>query len=407
MSTLVYRLAFFLSLFGMFTFGAIDMTRGVAAPLMQSGWHLSYLQLGYLFTINSLGYLLGSFIAGWILDRFGISACSKAGALLSSMGLIGVLQSPNYELAMVSFAFVGTGTGVLEIGVNGIVPLISREPSDNSRRFNTLHGFYGVGCVIFPVLAAWLMHRSGNWQSGYWLTSALMVTLFLATLFFPYRKVAPSKESPVKNTLKVTKQHSPWRSPVFFGFATALTVYVMIESGLASWLPTYMVHVHRTTLHVGSLYLTGFYFLFTCGRLSGQFWVHRLGEYRSIYLAGSLLLLSLLVTVCFPSTTVLLMVAGAGCSVIFPTVVAIASHAFPRNVGTVLGILFTAAGIGSLAINTIIGFLATELGLQKAFWIFPLLVAFVLLSVLATHLLDNRRRTAIEMAIRDTADYPI
>ncbi|MCY0895666.1 MAG: MFS transporter [Alicyclobacillaceae bacterium] len=395
---MIRQVAFFTSLFSMFVFGAIDMTRGVSGPLMQQGWHLSYLQLGYLFTANSTGYLFGSFVAGTVMARLGMASILRLGAFLSGIGLTGVLLSPGYAVALACFLLSGFGNGWLEIGVNAVVPAISSGPADSSRKFNTLHGFYGVGCVVFPTVAAVLANRTGTWHTGFAVTAGFMFTLLVIVLLIRYRRLTPSADAHpavVESAHTSTKaKRSLWTNPLFYGFAVALMMYVMIESGIASWLPTFMVHVHGMSVRNGSLYLTGFYFLFTLGRLSGRLWVPRVGEYRAIFISGLVLFMVLAVAVIDPSLYVLFIVAGVGCAVIFPTVVSIASHAFPKNVGAVLGVLFTGAGIGSMLVNSLIGVLATHYGLAKAFWIFPVLVLVVLASLVVTQILLQRQHSA-------------
>ncbi|MHB1684516.1 MAG: MFS transporter, partial [Bacilli bacterium] len=65
---------------------------------------------------------------------------------------------------------------------------------------------------------------------------------------------------------------------------------------------------------------------------------------------------------------------------IFPTISAVASESFPERTGTVLGLLFGAAGVGAMAAAWLIGVIADRFGLQ---WGFALVLFCLLLTTAA------------------------
>jgi fucose permease len=380
--------SFAIALTLMCLYGCLDMSRSVASPMMQRDWHLSYAALGTLFMANSLGYLVGSFLSGFASDKRGAKWILLTGGALSIIGITLVIFFPPYLLIWLAFFTMGFGTGWLEIGVNGVVPAVSITTEDQAKRFNLIHGFYGLGATIFPVIAAYIIHVTHTWKSNYLLLDAAFFLIFLLTLLkVPVLTAHQAREDhSVSETQADTQapEINAFTSPLFYCFVIALSVYVMAESGLAAWLITYLSKARHFSLAHSSWYLTGFYATFTIGRLTGHTWIPKIGARRAVIFSSLFSFVSVVIALVWMHGLWLFFVAGAGFAIIFPTIVSIASDTFPHQTGRVLGMLFTASGIGSLLINGIIGLLANQYGLFVGVMTIPVMMLVVVGSMAGT-----------------------
>ena len=396
------RRGFLLALLIMCLMGCLDLTRGVSAPAMQAEWHLSFPLLGILFSSNAIGYLIGSFLLGLVIDRVSLRGLLIlcGGVTVASIALI--VTASSYTLLLVAFIGLGLGTGGIEICINGVVPRISDSTQLETKRFNTLHGMYGAGATVFPLVASTLNRQAHSWHASYlWLGLAAGVfTLWSCVDQFQRLKPRHHEEShqPVVQAVSVLPSGSPWKSLVLYCLTFAISVYVMAEAGVASWLPLYLVHSRGMGIVEASWFLTGFYLLFTIGRLSAPLWVHRLGNRVSTLMSAGFALLLLIAALTLHTSPILFAVAGVGFAIIFPTIVALASEAFPKNTGHILGILFTAGGVGSMVTNSFIGFLAGAFGLQIALWALPCMMSLVILSLTLAFAIAARQKHAVHPA---------
>jgi fucose permease len=167
---------------------------------------------------------------------------------------------------------------------------------------------------------------------------------------------------------------------------TAIFAYVMAEVGLATWVSSYLLRVRGVALNTGSYLLSGFYFWFTMSRLTAPWWVTRLGAGRALAaaLAVSVLAVAWLLLP-LPGPAVALCLAGLGFAPVFPTITALASDLFRDQAGRVLGLLFSAAGVGSLWTNLFIGGVAQRFGIAAS-----IVVVLVCLLVTGTALAAAR-----------------
>ncbi len=378
-------LAFAIALATMFLFGAFDITRGVAAPFMQSDWQLTYFQLGIAFATNSFGYVFGSFVSGFLVDRFGMRNVILCGGLLTVLGLVTFVAFYGFDFVVSGFLLYGIGTGTLEIGVNGVVPALAATEQQRAGYFNTLHGLYGLGAFGFPVLAAWLIGVLHGWRSLYLLLGTCLLCVLGVTFLShdPLLRRTTSASARPTSTSEAdrSRRQAVYKSPLLYMLLVSITAYVMAESAVCGWLPTYLVNVRHASVEQGSLCLSGFYLTFTIGRLSAPLWVSRLGNYRAILISTCLSLGAVGMALSVKFALPLFMVAGAGFAIVFPTIASVASHEFRQDAGAVIGFLFTAAGIGTMVLNTFIGWMASSFGLALGF---SFVLVFLLLVLLST-----------------------
>ena len=90
-----------------------------------------------------------------------------------------------------------------------------------------------------------------------------------------------------------------------------------------------------------------------------------------------------------PALAFFLPLSGLFCSIIFPTLTAAVARLHPQNTGTILGLLFTAGGIGGALGPAIMGVASDAWGIQ---WGFGLAALFCAGSIVALSVLLRRKQ---------------
>jgi len=374
----------------MVLFGASDMMRGVAAPFLLRDMHLNYLLLGTVFSAASGGYLVASFTAGFVTHHFGIKRSVLYGFSVMIAGYALIVVAHDYALLVIGFVLSGVGSGLTEIGVNSLVPALA--PEAQSHYFNILHAMYSLGATISPIVLAWMIAASGTWRTP----SALFVVAY-ACLCWPGVKM-PYPQSPAADSRG--DQHMSLknivRQPVLYVLIGSIGIYVVAESGVANWLPTLLRTTRHEPVAEAALYLSGFYLLLTAGRFVGGAVVARIGGVRAVILSalsGAAILFVLQVDPRAP--TALYAVSGLFFGFVFPTISAVTSETFAERSATVLGFLFTCAGIGGMVSSWLIGAIADAYGLEVGFAVVPVSLLATALLMMAYPVTARRRRQAV------------
>lgn len=369
--------------FSFFIFGFIDNIKGPALPNLLQDLNFSYSQGGGLFLGAYFGFMIATLLAGPLSDLLGNHWILLAAGVLVTLGTLGLSQAVAYPLLFVAMLVVGLGLGAIEVGGNGLI--VALHPQAQGRFLNLLATFHGIGSTIAPLYAAWVLTGVGSWRQVFFYgapLAALLALLFLLTA----KPTGPKREgaSFAWSTLRTTGF-----SPTMIGFYFAVGLYVAAELGVAAWLVEYLMQAKGLAQATASYYLSGFFACVMVGRLVGSVLVERIGYLRSVQIAAAGALLCILSGLMAPpALAFLLPLSGLFCSIIFPTITAAVSHLHPQNTGTILGLLFTAAGLGGTLGPAAIGVVSDVLGVS---WGFGLNALFCVGFISAVSWLIRRR----------------
>lgn len=370
--------------FAFFIFGFVDNIKGPALPTLLQDLQFSYSQGGGILFGAYLGFMLATLLAGPLSDLIGNRLVLLAAGILIAVGAFGLSQVAVYPLLFAAMLVVGLGMGSIEVGGNGLI--IALHQQAQGRFLNLLATFHGVGSTIAPLYAAWILTGADSWRSVFLYSVPLAMLLALLFLF----ATEPTNNTNPSHHLDWVLLRQTGFSSTMVCFYLAVGFYVAAELGLAAWLVEYLMQSKGLAQTTASYYLSGYFALVMVGRLAGSFVVERVGYLRSILVAiGGAFLCILIVLVAPPGLAFFLPLSGLFCSIIFPTLTAAVSRLHPQNTGTILGLLFTAAGLGGTLGPAAIGVTSDALGIS---WGFGLNALFCAGAMGAVGLLLHRER---------------
>ncbi len=372
--------------FSFFAFGFVDNIKGPALPSLLQDLNLSYSQGGGILFGAYLGFVIATLLAGPISDLLGNRAILLAAGLLITTGLVGLGMASTYPLLFLAMLIVGLGTGSIEVGGNGLIVALHREAQ--GRFLNLLATFHGIGSMIAPLYAAWVLTNLGNWRQIFLYSAPLALLL---ALIFAVTAGPPVPKGDGHSFDLMTLRRNGF-SPTMILFYLAIGFYVATELGIAAWIVEYLIQQKSIAQTTAAYYLAGFFAFVMIGRLIGSVVVERIGYLRSVLLAASGALICILIALFGPTwLAIFLPLSGLFCSIIFPTITAAVSRLHTRNTGTILGLLFTAGGLGGTFGPAAIGVGSDVWGIQ---WGFGLNALFCAAAIGAVALLLRREQPA-------------
>jgi fucose permease len=246
-----------------------------------------------------------------------------------------------------------------------------------ARLLNLLHGSYGVGTALAPLVVTAAV-LAGQWRAAYWFLAAAEAVLLLAWCFAPSLPLKPGTGRAAGP--KALPSHGPHggrgapagrreraRFAAFCALGLAVfMVYVGLEVGAGQWGPSF----ERGLLHLGAtatgLFTFGYWGALTLGRFALA------APRRPLPPSGVALCVVALVGSAVvwwrPSAVAALgglVLVGGACAGVFPALVALT----PARVGEdlarhVIGWQVGAAGIGGSAISAAFGAAFEHFGLR-------------------------------------------
>lgn len=363
---------------------------GALAPHFRELYHLSPMQTSVLIALPVLLGSLGRLPLGMLADKFGGRAVLGSLLIASALLAIGATLANSYG-ALLGWAFL---LGLAGMSFSAGVAFVSKWFAASEQ--GTALGIYGMGNVgqsiaVFgaPVLVA----LTGDWRMPFWVFAG--VAYLCGQVFFWIARDAPTKvpPKPLREYFTVLQREpKAWALALLyfqtFGGFVALGVY----------LPTLLKDLFGLTPVDAGARVAGFVIVATLLRPVGGWLADRYGGAQVLLLVFSLLpllALGLAVTQIVPFTIGALGSAallGAGNGAVFKLV----PEYFPRETGTVTGLVGALGGLGGFFPPLVLGYIRAQTG---AYWLgFVLLSCFAALCLLVTWRAFGRRHEHLREA---------
>ena len=357
-----------------FVFGFTDNLKGPTLPAMLAELNFSYGTGGNIFFGEYLGFLIATLITGILADRFGLKSVILLAGVFLGIGVSGYSFFNSALLLSGSLFIVGMGLGSLELGPNAII--VSLHHERKGLFLNLMSVLHGLGSLVAPLFAGWLLSLSISWRVIYrW--DLLLVALFMIIfLFLRFPKAEEKSQIDFRHIPQIAfKGQLLW-------FYIAIAFYVAAEIGMASWLVTFLQEIRGVSVTASSQALSLFFAMIMVGRLVGGFFVHRIGYLRSILFMTIGGILCIVAGLFGPKETFFLLpLTGFFLSIVFPTFTAAVSDTHMENGNTILGVLFTFAGLGGVIGPWFIAWGSDLFGLQMGFSFNIVFMMILLISV--------------------------
>jgi fucose permease len=168
--------------------GLPDGMLGTAWPGMRHSFGAPVGDLGLILLVNTVGSVAVSAFVGRLIHRLGVVALMAVAGLCAAIGGVGFALAPGLWLVLCVGPLTGAAAGMMDGGLNTAIALTGR-----SRLLNLLHGFYGIGTALGPlvVTAAILI---GSWRPAYLVLVAL--DLAAAGFWIAYHRKSPPTPPP-------------------------------------------------------------------------------------------------------------------------------------------------------------------------------------------------------------------
>jgi fucose permease len=343
-------------------FGISFTAIGAVLPRLIQDFGWSYTESGVTLAAAPVGFFLSTFLCGFLLKRFGLQAVMTAGLLIHGAGCLPFGLYPSVAANSLALFLIGVGQGAIEVAVNTAVVRMERPGEHHLMSF--VHAAFSVGAVAGPLAVGVVLTAGLPWQWVYRGLAAAFLAAALAQLLLPYRRVPDSRAVP-----GAPRRGGGVRPLILLGAAITF-LYVGIEVGLSNWSAEYAVAAFAMDSRLASFMVS----LFWLGLLAGRLAIPVLA--RRVPLPAQLLILSLFtalalfglvlarrVTLAIPG----FLLAGIGCSSIYPLVITIVGQRLGKQAAVGVGILSTGSGLGSFNFPFAMALVADRFGLRAGF----------------------------------------
>lgn len=336
--------------------GVVGSLNAPVLPTFIARWSLNDSSAGFFFTAMYLGSLLGTLISSVVISRGGYQPTLALGYGVVAAGIAG-LNSPSYRLALAATVIYGVGYGLLVTASN----LWGAEYSGARRAaaVTLLNLAWGIGAMICPALVLYAL-RTAHLGGMFWAVAAGALVLaigFVRSPFLAHRKA----EGDAAAGAFAPKQ-GIW---IVVGLAFLFFVYVGTENGISGWSAAHAKRVLAAGDPSWALAPSLFFFGLLGGRALASAILLRVKEvwvvYGGLVVAGVGTLVELGAKSRMPLLAGVL-IAGLGCSGVYPVFVAWLAEWFGARARSIGGVMFSLAAIGGASLPWLVGFVSKHTG---------------------------------------------
>ena len=333
--------------------------------------------LGILFTVRSLGYLIGSLTLGRLFDRMKSHPLLGFAQIGIGLSLASVAWFHSLPMLIAIFFVMGTVESMVSVGSNTALVWTFRERS--SPLINGLHFSFGIGAFLSPLIVAQLLPLDNGFQLAYWISGGFFILLGLWTA-----QLGNSPTQPEITNKEQSPIHTTRGDYILLGLTGLfLFFYVGSEISFGGWYYTYVLSQGFISETAAAYMNSAFWLSFTIGRLI-SIWVAVKVPQKTVLpiaLVGSLVSISMLIF--NPVSTALLwfcpIALGFFMAPIFPTAFSWASQSLQLS-GKLTGILFLGDSTGAMILPWLAGRVINSAGAAA---MVPLITGALLLNFLA------------------------
>lgn len=376
---------------GFITLGLAMTSTGPALPDLLEHTHSSIDAFAIVFTISSIGFLVGSFAGGWLFDQVNgnivIGTCHMLVALtLAATPLISSLWWMGLVMFITSFSM-----SLIDLGSNTLMTWVHGEGDEGAVFMNALHFFFGVGAAISPLLIGKIVSSTGDIYWAYWLLAILMIPSIVLMFIVPSPVIRhqEEKQTPTKKNGKSL-------------LAILLVVYFMFYVGLEAQFGNYIVSYIEampfgvkgaTSYQINSI----FWSMITVGRFLAIPIAVKLKPRTIITLDVFGIILSFIIMLSFNNSIVSLWIGttllGLSLASMFPTGIIFAEKQFGLT-GKITSYFYLGIGVSGMVFPWIIGQFFEKKGASSFLIIISIVAALLVFNWTTINISSRKKQIA-------------
>ncbi|RAL13982.1 putative MFS efflux transporter [Aspergillus homomorphus CBS 101889] len=327
-----------------FTQGLNDSAPGALIPYMEDDYGIGYAVVSLIFVTNALGFILAALVTHILEMKLGRSKCYALSMALLAAGYVIIICKPPFPAVVASFFLLGFGLA-LSLALNNV---FCANLANSTAALGGLHGSYGLGGVVGPLVATAMASHGVRWSLFYGISLAMSLFNlgFAAWSFWTYEKELPTQLLGALQQTASQQAHGPdsvsksrllkqvVKNRTTLLGALFIFAYQGAEVSISGWVVSFLIsYRHGDPSHVGYV-SAGFWAGITAGRFFLSHPAHYVGEKLSVVVLVIGSIAFQLMTWLIPNIigdAVAVAIVGLLLGPVYPCATAVFSKLLPRS----------------------------------------------------------------------------
>lgn len=383
-----------------FVFAILLNSVGIVILKSQNVYGVDEVEASILEAFKDISIMITSFVIASFLPRIGYKKGMMGALLLVTVGCILMYFGNSFWSAKLLFLMVGMSFGVIKVAVYSAIGLVTENESEHNSLMSSIEGvfMFGIALAYFLFPAFNSESNPDAWLNVYWLLAALTLAAFflLSRAKFDQSYEVPGaglKEDFMEMIKLIAKL-------LVIVFVLSAFLFVMMEQGIMTWLPTFNQKVMNLPENVAIMMSSVLMISLGIGRLAaGQLtkrfsWVTVL----TVCIFGAMAIVIFVLPKAVnadvgvvktladvPAIGYAFPLVGLFIAPIYPLLNSVVLSALPRKLhSSMSGLIIIFSALGGTLGSRIVGYLFRELGADQAFTytLVPMTLLLVVIFIL-------------------------
>ena len=385
-----------------FVFAILLNSVGIVILKSINRYQVGEVEASVLEAYKDLPIAIVSFLIASFLPRIGYKKAMLAALSLVSFACIYMIFGNSFFAAKVLFGCVGAAFALIKVSVYASIGLLTNNENEHSNLMSNIEGvfMFGIALAYFLFPAFNTPSNPDAWLNVYWVLAGLSGLSFLLLLQAPFNE---GDEIPGADLIDDFKQTFALIARLLVVvFVLAAFLFVMVEQGIMTWLPTFNKEVLVLSENVSIMMASIFAISLGVGRLIAGY----LTNYFSWFsvTTGCIFLAILMVLFVLPKTVEIGVVSagtnrledvpilayafplvGLFISPIYPLLNSAVLSALPKKLHSpMVGLIIIFSALGGTLGSRAMGYLFAGIGPAQGFYytLIPISTLFLALIIL-------------------------
>ncbi|TMP04828.1 MFS transporter [Pseudoalteromonas sp. S3178] len=348
---------------------------------------------------KDLSIAIMSFAVASFIPRLGYKLAMLGALTVVAAACVSTAMISDFYMFKVLFAAIGCGFAVVKVSVYSIIGQVTDDANSHSSLLNTIEGIFMVGVLSgYWIFTAFINPSEPSaWLNVYYALAALTLVVIVSVIAAPIKSALQSDKSSSSLSdfiamLKLTYQ------PLVVIFIISAFLYVLIEQGVGTWLPTFNNQVLQLPVAISIQLASIFAAALALGRLvAGQVLKHINWFFvlcGCLVAMASLIIITLPLTENLPTTAVkglfdaplaafILPLIGFFMAPIYPVLNSVMLNALPKyQHAAMTGLIVVFSALGGTTGSMITGYVFEHFSGQHAFYLSLIPISLIFISVI-------------------------
>ena len=385
-----------------FVFAILLNSVGIVILKSINRYQVGEVEASVLEAYKDLPIAIVSFLIASFLPRIGYKKAMLAALSLVSFACIYMIFGNSFFAAKVLFGCVGAAFALIKVSVYASIGLLTNNENEHSSLMSSIEGvfMFGIALAYFLFPAFNTADNPDAWLNVYWVLASLSGLSFLLLLQAPFNE---GDEIPGADLIDDFKQMFALIARLLVVvFVLAAFLFVMVEQGIMTWLPTFNKEVLVLSENVSIMMASIFAISLGVGRLIAGYLTHYFSWFSVT--TGCIFLAILMVLFVLPKTVEIGVVSagtnrledvpilayafplvGLFISPIYPLLNSAVLSALPKKLHSpMVGLIIIFSALGGTLGSRAMGYLFAGIGPAQGFYytLIPISTLFLALIIL-------------------------